>query len=173
MQLSPFRIIPMLAFSTFITACSTPTKPAQTTKSKATIAHHQKAKPVKKIKLKTPKKPPAKKQTPPIPRHIRKPQPTIFLAEGTASYYGKRFQGRKTASGEPFDMHQLTAAHKKLPFGSKVLVTNLGNNRSVVVTINDRGPYSKNRIIDLSKAAAKRIGMIQAGVVKVKVEVLL
>jgi rare lipoprotein A len=89
---------------------------------------------------------------------------------GMASYYGKEFHGRKTASGEIFDMHKLTAAHKTLPFGTRVRVTNLENGRSVTVRINDRGPFKKGRIIDLSFEAARQIGM--AGTAKVRLAVL-
>jgi rare lipoprotein A len=95
-----------------------------------------------------------------------------YHAEGKASYYGDRHHGRKTASGERFDQHALTAAHRSLPFGSQVRVTNLGNGKSVVVRINDRGPYAKGRIIDLSKKAAERLDMLRAGVVPVRVEQL-
>jgi rare lipoprotein A len=91
---------------------------------------------------------------------------------GQASWYGARFHGRKTASGERFDMRGLTAAHRALPFGTRVKVTNVANGRSVVVRINDRGPWSRRRIIDLSRAAAERIGMITSGVAQVIVEVL-
>jgi len=91
---------------------------------------------------------------------------------GKASWYGRRFQGRKTASGERFDRHALTAAHRKLPFGTRVRVTNLKNGRTVIVRINDRGPFGSGRVIDVSEAAAKRLRMIRAGVVPVKVEVL-
>jgi len=91
---------------------------------------------------------------------------------GKASYYGDEFHGRKTASGEIFNKWDYTCAHKTLPFGSKVKVTNLKNNKSVIVKINDRGPFVKGRIIDLSYAAAKKIGMIRYGVVKVKIEKL-
>src|SRR5687767_1435960 len=76
---------------------------------------------------------------------------------GIASYYGSAHQGRKTASGERFDMNKLTAAHRTLPFGQKVRVTNLGNQRSVIVRINDRGPFVRGRIIDLSQAAAQEL----------------
>lgn len=79
--------------------------------------------------------------------------------EGVASWYGLRFQGRKTASGERFDRHALTAAHPTLPFGTRVCVRSQGDGQGVVVRINDRGPHSPNRIIDLSEAAAKSIGM--------------
>ncbi len=87
-----------------------------------------------------------------------------------ASYYGARHHGRKTASGEPFNQHALTAAHRTLPFGTRVRVTNLNNKKSVIVRINDRGPYAKGRIIDLSAQAARELNMIRAGVVPVRVE---
>ena len=91
---------------------------------------------------------------------------------GVASYYGREHHGKKTANGEIFDMTKLTAAHRSLPFGSQVKVTNLSNQRSVIVRINDRGPYLHGRVIDLSQAAAQRLEMIRDGVVKVKMEVL-
>lgn len=94
------------------------------------------------------------------------------LEHGMASYYGKDFHGRKTASGETFNMYDMTAAHKRLPFGTKVRVTNLKNGQSVVVRINDRGPFVHGRIIDLSYAAAKEIGLVEMGVTKVRLEVL-
>ncbi|MGD9369280.1 MAG: septal ring lytic transglycosylase RlpA family protein [Desulfobacteraceae bacterium] len=96
-------------------------------------------------------------------------QPSAYEAVGLASFYGKRFQGRKTASGERYDMHGLTAAHKSLAFGTRVHVTHLSNGRSVTVRINDRGPFVKGRIIDLSYAAARRLGMLSQGVVKVRI----
>lgn len=92
--------------------------------------------------------------------------------EGIASWYGRRFRGRKTASGRRFNPKELTAAHRTLPFGTKVKVTNLENDKDVEVTINDRGPFVRNRIIDLSQAAAHRIGMSGAGVARVRIEVL-
>ena len=88
---------------------------------------------------------------------------------GIASYYADKFNGMKTANGEIFDENKLTAAHKTLPFGTMVKVTNLVNGKSVIVRINDRGPFVAGRIIDLSKAAAKKINLIEAGVVKVTV----
>ncbi len=94
------------------------------------------------------------------------------LERGKATWYGGKFQGRKTASGERFDKRALTAAHKTLPFGSVVRVTNLANRRSVVVRINDRGPYGKGRVIDVSEAAARKLKMIRAGVVPVTVEII-
>ena len=98
--------------------------------------------------------------------------PSASAADGVASFYGKRFHGRRTASGQRFDQHALTAAHRTLRFGTRVRVTNLRTRRSVVVTINDRGPYVKGRIIDLSRAAATRLGIIDTGVARVRLEVL-
>ena len=91
---------------------------------------------------------------------------------GTASYYSDEFDGRKTANGEIYDMNELTAAHPSYPFNTLVRVTNVMNGKSVEVRINDRMPQFKNRIIDLSLAAAKKIDMIKAGIQEVKVEVL-
>lgn len=85
------------------------------------------------------------------------------LGSGVASYYGKRFHGRPTASGEPFDMHAYTAAHRTLPFGSRVKVTNPSTGKTVVVRINDRGPFTRGRTIDLSRRAAEEIGLIARG----------
>jgi rare lipoprotein A len=98
----------------------------------------------------------------PAPRH------TI----GNASWYGSQFANRPTASGQLFDPEKLTAAHRKLPLGTKVVVTNLHNGRSVMVTITDRGPYWANREIDLSYRAARMLGMIQRGVARVRIEPL-
>ena len=91
---------------------------------------------------------------------------------GMASWYGRELQGRRTASGERFDRRGMTAAHRTLKFGTRVRVTRLKNNRSVVVRINDRGPFSKGRIIDVSEAAARSLDMIDAGVTKVRIEVV-
>ena len=104
----------------------------------------------------------------PAPR----PQVSPAILDGVASYYGKEHHGRKTANGEIFNMYKLTAAHRSLPFGSQVKVTNLSNQRSVIVRINDRGPYYQGRIIDLSMAAAEQLDMIQCGITQVKVEIL-
>lgn len=95
-----------------------------------------------------------------------------YHEKGIASWYGGKFHGRTTASGERYDMNKLTAAHRKLPFGSRVLVTNLDNGRQVEVRITDRGPFVHGRIIDLSRAAALRIDMIQAGTARVRIEVI-
>lgn len=89
---------------------------------------------------------------------------------GIASYYGDEFNGRKTASGEIFNQSKLTAAHKRIAFGTNVKVTNLSNNKYVLVKVNDRGPFVSGRIIDLSKAAAKQIDLIAPGTAKVKIE---
>lgn len=91
---------------------------------------------------------------------------------GIASWYGKKFHGRKTSNGEIYNMYDMTAAHKKLPFDTIVKVTNLKNGKSVKVRINDRGPYKKGRIIDLSYKAAQQIGMVKDGVTKVKIEII-
>jgi rare lipoprotein A len=88
----------------------------------------------------------------------------------TASWYGPRFNGKLTANGEIFDQQAFTAAHKKLKFGTLLKLTNLRNNKSIVVRINDRGPYVRGRQLDLSKAAALSLGMVERGVVKLKVE---
>lgn len=91
---------------------------------------------------------------------------------GIASYYGKKFHGRKTANQEVFDMYAMTAAHKTLPFNTKVRVINRENGKSVIVRINDRGPYKWRRIIDLSYGAAQKINLIRSGTARVKLEIL-
>jgi rare lipoprotein A len=91
---------------------------------------------------------------------------------GVASWYGKFFQGRTTASGEPFDENQLTCAHRTLPLGSVLRVTNLRNNKSVIVTVNDRGPVPESRVIDLSRAAAAALDFSGQGLAPVKVELI-
>jgi rare lipoprotein A len=92
--------------------------------------------------------------------------------EGMASYYADEFHGRTTANGETYDMHNLTAAHRTLPFNTRVRVTNLSNNRSVVVRINDRGPFVSDRIIDLSLRAAQELSMVGPGTARVALELL-
>ena len=94
------------------------------------------------------------------------------LGQGVASFYGAKFHGRRTASGERFDMHALTAAHRSLPFGSEVRVTDPRSGRSVTVRINDRGPFSRHRMIDLSRAAAQEIGLVSRGHGTVELELL-
>jgi rare lipoprotein A len=94
-----------------------------------------------------------------------------FTQIGLASWYGGRFRHRRTASGERYDLRDLTAAHRSLPLETIVRVTNLRNNQSVLVRINDRGPFARGRIIDVSKGAAELLGMTKAGVVPVRIEV--
>ena len=108
------------------------------------------------------------------PRPVPSVAPRLvgYTERGLASWYGRKFNGRQTASGERFDMNRPSAAHRTLPFGVAVRVTNLENGRSIVVRINDRGPFIDGRIIDLSKAAARKLGMIEAGVVRVKIKVV-
>ena len=94
------------------------------------------------------------------------------IETGIASYYADKYHGRTTANGEVFDTTQLTAAHRTLPFGTRVKVTHQDNQRSVIVRINDRGPCVAGRIIDLSRAAARELGMEKAGLAKVRVDIL-
>ena len=96
----------------------------------------------------------------------------VKVVAGAASWYGDKFHGRRTANGERYDMHKLTAAHKTLPFGTKVRVTNRENGKSVVVRINDRGPFVGKRVIDLSRGAAAAVGMIQRGIAPVSIEII-
>lgn len=91
---------------------------------------------------------------------------------GQASWYGAYHQGKPTASGERFNQHKFTAAHRTLPFGTRVKVTNTLSNKSVTVRINDRGPYAKGRVIDLSRAAAQEINIVNRGVAPVRLQVL-
>ena len=98
--------------------------------------------------------------------------PVGFTERGVASWYGPGFHGRKTANGETYDMHQLTAAHRTLPLGSVVQVRSLSNGRSVTVRVNDRGPFARNRILDLSQAGAQALGMIGTGTDQVEIRVV-
>ncbi len=104
------------------------------------------------------------------------PEPAAVREDGVqtglASYYGGRYHGRQTASGEIFDQDALTAAHRTLPFGTRVKVTNQRNGRSVTLRINDRGPFVKGRIIDVSRRAARDLDMVVAGVVPVRVQIV-
>ena len=102
-----------------------------------------------------------------------KPTPTVVqVSTGEASWYGPGFFGNRTASGEVFRPGTMTAAHRSLPFGTKVRVTNLWNDRSAVVTINDRGPFIAHRVIDLAHGAAHELGLISSGIAQVRLEVL-
>ena len=121
-----------------------------------------------------PSPPPPAGATPPSPAP---PTPTPEIATGTPqrgriSLYGDGFAGRKTASGEPFDPAALTMAHRTMAFGTRVRVTNLENRRSVEVVVNDRGPFVRGRIADVSEAAARRLGMVADGVVEAELEIL-
>lgn len=100
--------------------------------------------------------------------HVQRKR-TAYQARGVASWYGSKFHGRRTSSGEPFDMYQFTAAHRTLPLPSYVEVTNLGNGQSLVVRVNDRGPFKKDRLIDLSYAAAARLGFADHGTARVEI----
>ncbi len=91
---------------------------------------------------------------------------------GEASYYADKFHGRKTANGEVFDMYKISAAHKTLPFNTILQVINLDNQKSVIVRVNDRGPYKKGRVLDLSYRAAQEIDMISSGVARVKIKIV-
>ncbi|MEO8224680.1 MAG: septal ring lytic transglycosylase RlpA family protein, partial [Gammaproteobacteria bacterium] len=105
-------------------------------------------------------------------RYFVLPSSDGYREQGVASWYGTPFHGRRTSSGVIYDMHGFTAAHKTLPLPSRVRVTNLDTGRSVVVTVNDRGPFVKDRLIDLSFAAAKQIGLLQSGTGRVEVTAL-
>jgi len=96
----------------------------------------------------------------------------VYIQYGKASFYADKFQGRTTANGEKYDHSKLTAAHLSLPFGTEIKVTNLTNNKNIVVRINDRGPFVEGRVIDLSKKAAQQLDFIPLGIVEVKIEVL-
>jgi rare lipoprotein A len=114
------------------------------------------------------------KQAPPAPiAPLPKPAPrVVHTAKGQASWYGPGFYGNRTASGEVFRPGTQTAAHRTLPFGTKVRVTNLWNGRSTVVRINDRGPFHGNRVIDLAHGAAQTLGLTASGVAQVRLDVL-
>jgi len=92
----------------------------------------------------------------------------VLLERGQASWYGGKFHGRRTASGERFDRKAFTAAHRTLPFGTRLCVRSAASGKTVVVRVNDRGPFSKNRVIDLSESAARSLGMLKAGLAKVE-----
>ena len=95
-----------------------------------------------------------------------------FRQYGNASWYGNQFHGKRTASGESYDMHEFTGAHRDLPFGTVIKVKNLRNGREVVVRVNDRGPFIKSRIVDLSRAAASMLGIVSRGTARVSIEVI-
>src|SRR5262245_2577923 len=102
------------------------------------------------------------------PKTVPEPAPQV----GTASFYAHHFHGKTTASGKVYDETELTAAHRTLPFGTRVRVTNMANDRSVVVTVTDRGPHNRKRVIDLSRRAADLLGFVDRGTTRVRLEVL-
>jgi rare lipoprotein A len=104
--------------------------------------------------------------------HSRHPGRVLLTLEGIASYYAHDFHGKKTSSGETYNMNAFTAAHRTLPFGTKIRVTNLENHKTVIVKVNDRGPFKEGRIIDLSLGAAKKIDLVLSGTARVRLEVL-
>jgi len=106
----------------------------------------------------------------PSPRAGKPPEQAFFTETGSGSFYSKRLVGKKTASGDRFTQHDFTAAHQSLPLGTIVKVTNMDNGLSIKVAIDDRGPYAKDRIIDLSSAAAQALGIHEDGVATVKLE---
>jgi len=105
-------------------------------------------------------------------RQVDARQASSKVETGVASFYSTKSHGQQTANGEIFDMHQLTAAHPRLAFGTRVKVTHVENNRSVIVRINDRGPFVKGRVVDLSLAAAEELQMVKAGIAQVKLELV-
>ena len=107
-----------------------------------------------------------------VPHTVQAARQPIYYEIGKASFYADKFQSRKTASGEPFHQKAKTAAHRQLPFGTKVKVTNKKNKKSVIVTINDRGPFVEGRIIDLSKFAFSRIGNTRDGILNVGIQIV-
>jgi rare lipoprotein A len=109
---------------------------------------------------------------PPAPPEEKPALRTSAAQTGIASWYGDQWQGRMTASGKPFDDRKLTAAHRTLPLNTRVRVTNINSGRSVEVTIIDRGPYADGRVIDLSKAAAMKLGMVKEGLIPVRIQSL-
>ncbi len=155
------KLLLAIFLAAFLTAC---TSSAQASKSQHTVAATS-----------APKAQPTTTNKTPVYTHNGKQYAVVEKAavqRGKASYYHKKFNGRHTASGEIYSGAKLTAAHRTLPFGTHVLVTNLRNNRQVIVKINDRGPFSKTKIIDLSTSAASKLGIITAGIADVKVEKL-
>lgn len=112
--------------------------------------------------------PPTPREEPEVVRPEKPPPPKAYLEEGVASYYGPGLAGRPTASGEKFNPKAFTAAHRKLPFGACLRVVNMENGRSVEVRVNDRGPFVQGRVVDVSTAAAKQLGMMDKGLARVR-----
>ena len=125
------------------------------------------------VSTRQPPAPPPSAQPSPVPSENLPPvAPGAYVEQGVASWYGNPFDGRRTSDGEIYDMHAMTAAHRTLPFGSIVRVTNLSNGKQTEIRINDRGPFVANRIIDVSRAAAEALGMIGTGTAMVRLEVI-
>jgi len=108
----------------------------------------------------------------PLPSERSPSDKPLLTLEGIASYYADDFNGKQTSNGENFDMNSLTAAHRTFPFGTKIRVTNLENSKTVIVRVNDRGPFKEGRMIDLSRGAALAIDLIRTGTARVRLEVL-
>jgi rare lipoprotein A len=106
------------------------------------------------------------------PKVVRTPAPEVRAERGLVSWYGHPYHGRKTSSGETYDMEQMTAAHRTLPFGTWLLVENLATGKTVRVRVNDRGPFKEERILDVSRAAAVALGMMGPGVIRARVRVI-
>ena len=155
-----------------LTACSSTSEPKQTEQSAADVSVALSKKVV------TPKKEPPSRTGNPQTYEVFGKRYTVsgtsegYRKRGTASWYGRKFHGRKTSSGVPYNMYAMTAAHKSLPIPTYVRVTHLGNGRSIVVKVNDRGPFVHGRIIDLSYAAATKLGMVKSGTAPVEVTAL-
>ncbi|MCK3657701.1 hypothetical protein A4G18_02985 [Pasteurellaceae bacterium Pebbles2] len=160
--MNKFKFVIIAVLAVFLTAC---TAQAEAKKS-AKITHHISQSQNQKVKANTYK----------VNGKLYSTKPngaaSHYEKQGKASFYHRKFNGRRTANGEIYNGTKFTAAHKTLPFGTHLLVTNLRNNRKVVVRVNDRGPFVRGRIIDLSRVAAAEIGMISSGVGNVKVETL-
>jgi rare lipoprotein A len=115
---------------------------------------------------------PSSEVSPPPTRSPESNGRVLLTLEGIASFYADQFHGRKTSNGEVFDMNGRTAAHRTFPFGTKILVTNLENNKTLIIRVNDRGPFHEDRIIDLSLGAAKDLGFEQKGTARVRLEIV-
>src|SRR6266705_3400434 len=111
-------------------------------------------------------------ESPPFTSREAPTESTVHQMRGIASYYSEEFQGHKTSSGETYDMNAFTAAHRTLPFNTRVRVTNLENKKSVVVRVNDRGPFKDDRVIDVSLSAARKLGLMEKGTALVRLEVI-
>jgi rare lipoprotein A len=116
--------------------------------------------------------PPSRAQQPEYLPHCTPTLVRVGSRDGVASWYGQECQGNQTASGETYDMNGLTAAHRNLPLGTKIRVTNLINHRSLILRVNDRGPFVPGRLLDVSRAAARRLGFVGAGTARVNIRVI-